>query len=368
MPSEISRESAKPKRNQTMDEDLLSDMKEIDGLTMADLFGPKNHSSKKGNLGKGQSRSNFSIAVPNRSVDDFDFDEETFLAALDKNEPVGSNKKATNKTVNGIIVSIESDGIYVDIGDKAPGFMPKKECSIGAITNLKEFFLKGNTIEALVIREQNADGIITISARALALHQSWEKLIQLEKDGDSVQVKVNGFNRGGLTCELEGLRGFIPCSQLQDGENYEKMVGKTIRAALIEVNSSSQKLILSEKRATTATRFAQLQIGQLIEGQVTVVKPYGFFVDIGSINGLLHYSCITNGNLREPNKIFKQGERIKALITDLDPTRGRIGLNTALLEGKPGELLIQKEKVMNEATDRTIMARNLIRQKEQSTK
>ena len=218
---------------------------------------------------------------------------------------------------------------------------------------------------SLVTREQNADGMVTISARALALRQSWEKVRQLEKEGKVVQVQVNGFNRGGVTCDLEGLRGFIPRSQLQDGENHEALVGKTLGVTFLEVNPETRKLVLSERKAATAARFSELEVGQLVEGQVAAIKPYGFFVDLGGISGLLHHSAITGAALRDLREAFQPGERLRALITELDPGRGRIALNTALLEGQPGELLIAKDTVMAEAADRANRARSLLRQNEQ---
>jgi small subunit ribosomal protein S1 len=297
-----------------------------------------------------------------RSVDDFDFDEEAFLAALDENAPVGT----TGEVIKGTVIALESDGVYVDIGGKAPGFMPKSEAGLGVITNYQERFPKGLEVEVLVTREQNADGMVTISCRALELRKSWDKVKVLEKEGKVVQVIVSGFNRGGVTCDLEGLRGFIPRSQLQDGENHQELVGKTLGVAFLEVNSGTRKLVLSEKRAATAARFQELEVGQLVEGLVASVKPYGLFIDLGGISGLLHQSSITNGSLRSIREVFDQGDRVSALITDLDPGRGRIGLNTALLEGPPGELLIDKDKVMAEASDRASRAQNTLKQNEQS--
>ena len=330
----------------------------MEGLTMADLLGPDT-SRRQQPRGQGQPREQpRSVA---RSVDDFDFDEQAFLAALEEQDFVGT----TGEVVSGTVVGLESDGVYVDIGGKAPGFMPKKEAGLGVITNLKERFPKGMQLEVLVTREQNADGMVTVSARALALRQSWEKVRALEKDGKVVQVKINGFNRGGVTCDLEGLRGFIPRSQLQDGENHEALVGKTVGVTFLEVNPETRKLVLSEKKAATAARFSELEVGQLVEGVVASIKPYGFFVDLGGVSGLLHQSCITGGQLRDLREAFSQGERLRALITELDPGRGRIALNTALLEGQPGELLIDKDKLMAEAEDRANRARSVLRQQEQ---
>lgn len=332
------------------DEDRF-DLGDMEGMTMADLLGAPDQERKKP-----QEERN----IP-RSVDDFDFDEEAFLAALDENAPVGT----TGEVITGKVIGLESDGVYVDIGGKAPGFMPKSEAGLGVITNFRERFPKGLEVEVLVTREQNADGMVTISCRALALRKSWERVKEMEKQGKVVQVIVNGFNRGGVTCDLEGLRGFIPRSQLQDGENHQELVGKTLGVAFLEVNSETRKLVLSEKRAAVAARFSELEVGQLVEGQVAAVKPYGLFIDLGGISGLLHQSMITNGSLRSIREVFDQGDRVKAMITELDPGRGRIGLNTALLEGPPGELLVEKDKVMAEAADRASRAQNMLKKQEQ---
>ena len=327
------------------------DMGSMEGMTMADLLGAPDEKPRRNDREQPQ----------NRSVDDFDFDEEAFLAALDANAPVGT----TGEVIQGTVIALESDGIYVDIGGKAPGFMPKSEAGLGVVTNLRERFPKGQKVDVLVTREQNADGMVTISCRALELRKSWDKVKVLEKEGKVVQVIINGFNRGGVTCDLEGLRGFIPRSQLQQGENHQELVGKTLGVAFLEVNSETRKLVLSEKRAAVAARFQDLEVGQLVEGQVAAVKPYGLFIDLGGISGLLHQSAITNGSLRSIREVFDEGERLQALITELDPGRGRIGLNTALLEGPPGELLVEKAKVMAEAADRAKRAQSVLKQQEQ---
>ena len=243
--------------------------------------------------------------------------------------------------------------------------MPKSEAGLGVITNFRERFPKGLELEVLVTREQNADGMVTINCRALALRKSWDKVKEMEKRP-----------RGAGDCQrlqpwwshLRSRRtaGFIPRSQLQDGENHQELVGKTLGVAFLEVNSETRKLVLSQKRAALAARFQELEVGQLVEGQVAAVKPYGLFIDLGGVSGLLHQSMITNGSLRSIREVFDQGDRVKAMITELDPSRGRIGLNTALLEGPPGELLVEKDKVMAEADDRATRAQSILKQREQN--
>ena len=290
-----------------------------------------------------------------RTVDDFDFDENEFLEALNENEPIGT----TGETIKGKIIALESDGLYIDIGGKAPGYMPKKECGLGVITNFKEKFPINLEMEVLVIKEQNADGMVTVSARALILRKSWEKVEAIAKEGDLQDVLINGFNRGGLTCDVEGLRGFIPRSQLENSSDYQSLVGKVIKVAFLEVNPETRKLVLSEKKGSLVSKFKELQLGQLIEGEILAIKPYGFFVNLGGASGLLHQSSVTKGNIRDLREVFTQGEVIKALIVEIDLEKGRIGLDTSLLEELPGEILIEKEKVFSEANERALKTQSL---------
>jgi len=348
-PKEISYLKKAPEQQKSVRKDSSDDFQ---SATMEDLLRSENNTNYKNNIEAFDDQNIFE--QKSRTVDEFDFDEDEFLAALEENQPIGT----TGEIAKGSVIAVESDGIYVDIGGKAPGFMPKNECGLGVITNLKERFPKGLKVEVLVTREQNADGMVTISCRALELRKSWDKVQNLAKEGKVIRVKINGFNRGGVTCDFEGLRGFIPRSQLEDGENHQSLVSKTISTAFLEVNPERRKLVLSEKKAAIASRFSELEIGQLIEGEILTIKPYGFFVDLRGVSGLLHHSMVTNGSMRSLREVFQPGESIKALITDLDPSRGRIGLNTALLEGPPGELITDKTKVMEEANERAIKARN----------
>ena len=148
-------------------------------------------------------------------------------------------------------------------------------------------------------------------------------------------------------------------------DQHEAQVGKTLGVAFLEVNPETRKLVLSEKKAATALRFRELEVGQLVEGQISAIKPYGFFVDLGGVSGLLHHSSITGAALRDLREAFQQGDRIMALITAVDGKRGRIALNTQLLENQPGELLIAKDQVMGEAAERAARALSILKQREQ---
>ena len=99
-----------------------------------------------------------------------------------------------------------------------------------------------------------------------------------------------------------------------------------MKVAFLEVNPESRKLVLSEKKATLVAKFSTLELGQLIEGKVLAVKPYGFFVDLGGASGLLHQSSLTNGTLRTLREVFVEGETIKALVTEIDLEKGASAL------------------------------------------
>ena len=296
-----------------------------------------------------------------RSVDDVDFDEEAFQSALEGSASIG----AKGEEVRGTVIGHESDGVYVDIGGKAPGWLPKRECGLGVVTDVVEQFPKGKQLKVLVTGEQNAEGMVTVSCRALMVRESWATVTRLAQEAVVVQTLISGFNRGGCTCHVEGLRGFIPRSQLVNGDNHSALVGTTIGVTVLEVNPKTSKLVLSEKQASRTQRFAELKVGDLVTGRISGLRRFGCFVDLGPISGLLHQRCISASHVGELREVFTVGETISALVTDVDAARGRIALNTALLENLPGEMLMAKADVMGQAEQRAERARAVLFQERQ---
>ena len=295
-----------------------------------------------------------------RSVDDVDFDEEAFQAALEGSASMG----AKGEEVCGTVIGHESDGVYVDIGGKAPGWMPRQECGFGVVTDVAERFPLGQPLKVLVTGEQNAEGMVTVSCRALMARDRWATLTRLAQEAAVVQTVITGFNRGGCTCQVEGLRGFIPRSQLVDGDNPGDLVGKTVGVTFLEVNPRTSKLVLSEKQASRAQHFAELKVGDLVTGRISGVKPFGCFVDLGPVSGLLHQRSISGSYVRDLREVFDLGDTVSALVTDVDAARGRIALNTALLENMAGEMLVAKAEVMGQAQQRAERARSLLFQEQ----
>jgi len=281
------------------------------------------------------------------------FSTDDFAKALEQHD----YQFQRSQVVRGKVVSYESDGVYIDVGGKAAAFLPLEEASLGRITNLAEYLPVGEEREFMIIREQDADGQVTLSLRQIQIRQSWKQMAALQEDKQSIQVRVSGINRGGVTVDVRGIRGFIPRSHLVDRENLEALVGKALTVSPIEVDPERKKLVLSQRLATQAASLGQLEIGQLVDGKIVSIKPFGLFVEFAGTTGLLHINQISKNYVSSLETLFSHGQPIKALIVDVDDIRKRVSLSTKLLENFPGEILETMAEVMATAESRAEKAR-----------
>jgi small subunit ribosomal protein S1 len=164
-------------------------------------------------------------------------------------------------------------------------------------------------------------------------------------------VRITGTNKGGVTVDFQGLRGFIPRSQLTE-RDLESLKGSNVTALIIEADQERDKFVLSQRQASRSANFSLLQLGQLITGQVVSIKPFGAFVDFDGTTGLLHIKQISQEFIPDVNAVLSIGQEIKALIVALDEGSGKISLSTRVLENKPGEMVRDQLEVMNSADAR----------------
>lgn len=157
--------------------------------------------------------------------------------------------------------------------------------------------------------------------------------------------------------DVQGLRGFIPRSHLVEREDLEALKGQTLTASFLELDRNNNKLVLSNRLATRSASFSQLEIGQLVEGKVTGIKPFGVFVDLDGVSALLHIKQVSQNYIESLPALFQIGQLIKAVIIDLDEGQGRISLSTRVLENYPGEMLEKMDEVMGNAEARANRAR-----------
>jgi len=264
------------------------------------------------------------------------------------------------QVVRGKVFEYDSNGAYVDIGGKSSAFLPIEEAALRTVTDLSEVVPLDEERDFLIIREQDADGQVTLSLRQLQIQQAWEDLIELQETGKVLQVRVSGANKGGVTVDVQGMRGFIPRSHLVERDNLESLIGQSLSVNFLEVDREREKLVLSQRMATQSNAFKDLQIGQLVEGKVSSIKPFGVFVDLEGVSGLLHIKQVSQKYIDNLGKVFAPGQPLKALVVDLDEGRGRISLSTRVLENYPGEMVDKMADVMDTAEERSERARKTL--------
>lgn len=253
------------------------------------------------------------------------------------------------QTVVGKAINYDSDGVYVDIGGKATAFLPSQEVSLSKQFVLEELVPLDDEREFMIIKGQDANGQVTLSIRRMELKRLWSKLIDLQAENQTIQVMVTGVNKGGVTADVEGLRGFIPRSHLLERDDLEALKGSQLTVSFLEVDPDRKKLVLSNRMAEQSSRIGELEIGQLVSGTIADLKPFGAFVKLQGLTGLLHIKEVSQNYIPNLSSVLKIGDSIKAIVLDLDPGRGRVSLSTKVLENRPGEITESLEQVMAEA-------------------
>jgi small subunit ribosomal protein S1 len=291
-----------------------------------------------------------------QSLNNASFSMEDFEKALLQHD----YQYAKGQIVTGRAFSYESDGALIDIGGKSPAFLPTEEASVRRVNTVASVLPLQEERDFLIIREQNAEGQVTVSLKALEFKKIWDRLLELQAANQSIQVKVTSTNKGGVTVDALGLRGFIPRSHLVERENLEALVGQSLSASFLEVDREKKKVVLSNRLASRSEKMSQLEVGQLIAGVVTGIKPFGAFVEFDGTTGLIQITEVSDKYVKALDSVFPVGQPVKAMIVNLDEARGRIGLSTKVLENHSGEVLENLALVMEEAESREERARKKV--------
>ncbi len=245
----------------------------------------------------------------------------------------GSFKKViAGDTIKGTVLSVKKHEILVDLGAQGVGLVPRREASF--VRNLNA----GDEVTTSVIEAEMQDGYVLLSLRKAVKDKGWDEIQAKLDNGDIVEITPFDANRGGLLVEYEGIRGFMPVSQLS-AEHYPRvgssdkdeilqrlnsLVGKPMKVRILDANKKENKLIFSEKEAVKdglAKRFAELAVGDTIKGVVTGVVDFGVFVNIDGIEGLIHISEISWERVNNPSDYVKVGDIVEAKIIAIDKER-----------------------------------------------
>lgn len=244
--------------------------------------------------------------------------------------------------VKATVLSVHDDNVLVDLNQQHQGVISLKQ-----LASPPE---PGATLDAIVSGLDANEGLYELHVAGAAVDVAlWEDL----SEGIVVDVVVTGHNKGGLECEVNKLRGFIPASQvgLYRVDNLEEMVGQRFACVVTEVKPEKRNLVLSRRgvlereRAESKQKLLQeLKVGQVRDGVVRRLQPFGAFVDLGGVDGLVHISQLSWDRINHPSEVLKEGQKIKVKINKINPDTGKIGLAYRETWENPWEKAAEKYK------------------------
>lgn len=288
------------------------------------------------------------------------FTLEDFHAALSKydfNSEMGTRVKGT-------VFWTDEDAALVDTTSKSSAYLPVEEASLYRIRHVEEAGIVPGVQEEFVIIGQNEedDGLM-LSLKSIQYELAWERCRQLQAADVMVMGTVIDGNNGGVVVMLEGLLGFVPFSQISSKSETEELLGKQLPLKFVEVVEEEDRIVLSNRKAMADSQ-AQLGIGTVVVGTVESLKPYGAFIDIGGMNGLLHVSQISHDRVSDISTVLQPGDTLKVMILSHDRERGRVSLSTKKLEPTPGDMIRNPSLVFEKAEEMAQTFRQRIAQAE----
>ena len=269
--------------------------------------------------------------------------------------------------VEGTVVRIDKDEILVDIGAKSEGVVSNREL-YGRHAEAQPQLGIGDTVLVYVLQPESQEGHVVLSLRRAGLERKWRAMQEQFEAGVIIEAPVIDHNKGGLIVDC-GIRGFVPISQIVDfprrpqndqprdaaqeiAEKLQPFVGRKLRLKILEVNRKANRLILSEKVALYEERrekrdelFSSLQVSQKVTGTVRSIAPFGVFIDLGGIDGLVHKSELSWNKVNNPEAGYKVGDEVEAEVIDINHERGRISLSIRRLQPDPWHSTVADFKV-----------------------
>ncbi|WP_291429854.1 30S ribosomal protein S1 [Deinococcus sp.] len=250
--------------------------------------------------------------------------------------------------VDGTIVFIGQEGIAVDIGAKVEGIIPLNQLGDEPVTleQAQEMYKSGEQIEAYVVRVDLPNSQIVLSKKRADQDKGWRVLEKMQEADEAFEVEVLEKVRGGLVAQVEGIRAFLPASQVDTRRvnDLDPYVAKPLMVKLIELNRKRNRVIISHRAILEAQKakareetVGQLEAGAQFEGEVVEITDFGVFVNLGGIDGLVHRSELTYGRFNHPRDVVKVGDKVQVQVMDVDGGRERINLSMKALTQDPWE-------------------------------
>ena len=307
-------------------------------------------------------------AAPSQDPDDREYPAMTMEDVLASENLPGMREVTRGDVMTGTVVFVGNDGVAVDIGAKIEGVIPFNQINDDPVTHeeAQAMFKPGDQVEVYVVRSDVPNGQIVLSKKRAEQDKGWRVLADMQERDEAFAVEIIEKVRGGLVAQIDGIRAFLPASQVDTRRvnDLDPYVGKPLDVKLIELNRKRNRVIISHRAIMEASKaqareatIGQLEPGATFEGEVVEITDFGVFVNLGGIDGLVHRSELTYGRFNHPREVVKVGDKVQVQVIDIDPTKERINLSMKALTTDPWEGAVEKytvgQKVMGKITNLT---------------
>jgi len=254
--------------------------------------------------------------------------------------------------IEGKVIEITEDGIFVDIGSKTEGFVPKREIAQEGVENISDVVQPGEEIKVYFLGTDE-DGAAKLSKKRADIEEAWQLVTQAQKDKSVIKGTATKVVKGGLVVDV-GLRGFIPASHIaiEYVEDLEQFVGQELEMTVLEVEKKNNNVVLSRRKVLEQEQeqkkvetMENLTQGDVVKGRVTKIVDFGAFIDIGGIEGLLHISEMSWGRIEHPSKVLEEGQEIEVKVLSVDKENERISLGLKQILPDPWDEFVKNHKV-----------------------
>ncbi|UUM13186.1 30S ribosomal protein S1 [Clostridiaceae bacterium HFYG-1003] len=248
------------------------------------------------------------------------------------------------QVLNGKVIKVTPDNVFVNINYMSDGIVPKNEFINNPDADLTELIKEGDEIKVSVMKVNDGEGNVLLSKRRAEADASVQNIERAMAEGTSVMAKVKEAVKGGLRVEVMGLQGFMPASLSSDSyiPDLSVLAGKEMEVKVIEFDRAKKRAVVSRKELDRAEKAVKreetlktLEKGAMVDGTVTKLMNYGAFIDIGGIEGLAHISDLSWGRIKHPSDIVNEGDQVKVIVREINPTTGKISLSMKTSESDP---------------------------------
>lgn len=276
--------------------------------------------------------------------------EENFAQMLDESFKTLN----TGDVVKGVITSISSNEIHVDIGSKVTGILSFNDVTDDPTADIANMFKVGDEIEAIAVRVSDLDGVATLSKKKVDNANNWNEIVAAMASGDILTGKIVDALEKGVIINIKGLRAFIPASHsgLPREADLKELVGTTQRVKIIDINEQRRRAVASirevlraERKEKEAAFWASIEVGKEYDGVVKSFMPYGAFVDLGGVDGMVHTSELSWKHIRHPSEVVSIGDTIHVFVLNVDYDNKRISLGYKTEDMNPWKQFTDKYEV-----------------------